>query len=129
MKNIIKHNKTNGTTLMLVIAAIGFISVVLLYLSSASHMTMNQANNVYLQACERNLTSSGLSWAKVNLQNDTSDILNKNIVLDVNDMDIMNSAINIKINSIDNQQHEIQIETTCSKANKTLKTNQTFTID
>ena len=101
----------------------------MLFLSSASNTMNFQTNKVYLEECERNLTSSGLSWAKVNLKNGTITDFNEPIPLDVNDMKILHSSLELKISNPNNEQNEIQIRTSCGQARLNRSTQKTFVIN
>ncbi len=122
-KNI---NNIKGTVLILVISIIGFMGVVMLFLSTASNTMNFQTNKVYLQACERNLISSGLNWAKTNLKNETITDFNDTIILDVNDMNILRSSLEIKVNPSSDDQNEVRIRTSCGRAKLNIKTSETF---
>ena len=100
----------------------------MLFLSGASNSMMFQANNVYLQACERNLQSSGLNWAKENIKNKNIQDFNDVITLDVNDLNILHSSLNVKINNPEDELYEVQIDTTCGRARLNLKTSKTYKI-
>ncbi|MBN2591703.1 MAG: hypothetical protein JXA96_17690 [Sedimentisphaerales bacterium] len=127
--NKLNTKRKKGVTLVLVISIIGFMGVVMLFLSSASNTMSFQANDVYLQACKRNLTSSGLSWAKTNIKNGTITDFNDTIPLDVNDMDILHSSLELIITSPIDGQNEVKIKTSCGKASQSLTANETYTIE
>jgi hypothetical protein len=129
VKNSNTNTKDNkGTVLVLVISIMGFMGVVMLFLSSASNTMNFQTNKVYLEACERNLTSSGLSWAKANIKNETITDFNDTIPLDVNDMNILRSSLELKINQ-NNEQNEVQIKTSCGQARLNRSTQKSFIIN
>ncbi|MBN1975031.1 MAG: hypothetical protein JW787_15425 [Sedimentisphaerales bacterium] len=130
MKNYTNKSNTKrkGAVLVMVISAIGLVGVVMLFLSSASNTMMFQANDFYLEACERNLTISGLNWAKTNLRKANIQDFSDTIQLDVNDMNILHSSLNVIISSPEDGQHEIQINTTCGRARQNLSSSNTFII-
>ncbi len=129
MKNSKTNTKDNkGTVLVLVISIMGFMGVAMLTLSSASNMLNFQTNKVYLEACERNLTSSGLSWAKTHIKNETITDFNDTISLDVNDMKILRSSLELKISNQNNEQKEVQIKTSCGQARLNRSTQKSFII-
>jgi hypothetical protein len=124
-----KTIKINGTVLVLVITTMALISIILLFLSSASSTMMFQANNVYLQACEKNLISSGLSWAKTNMQKGNISVFNETIQLDVTEMNIPHSNLDVTISSPKDEQHEAQIKTSCNRARLNLTSSETYTFE
>ena len=124
-----KTTKTNGVVLVLVITVMALISIVLTFLSSASNTIMFQANDVYLQACERNLISSGLSWAKTNIQKGNIHDFDNTIQLDVTEMNIPHSSLDVTISGPKEGQHEVQIKTSCSRARLNLTSSRTYTFE
>jgi len=124
-----KTRKTNGFIIILLVMVIALITVVLVFLSTASNTMMFQANDVYLQACERNLISSGLNWAKTNIQKDNSKNFNNMIELDITEMDILNSSLDIKISSPTQERYQVQIQTSCGRARLNLISDETYIIE
>lgn len=130
MKNNSKNTKrNNGMVLILVITTIGLAGVVMLFLASASNTMRLQANDVYLQACERNLTSSGLNWARTNIKNGTISDFNDTIQLDVNDMNTRSFSLELKINSPKNGQNNVEIKTRFESPAQNRTKQTTFFID
>ena len=120
--------RIKGTILVLVISVMALISVVLLFLSSASSTMTFQANQVYLQACERNLISSGLNWAKTNVPNSVSHT-NELLRLDVSEMNILNSSLDVKFLNLEDKQCEVQIETSCGRSRLNITSSETYIIE
>ncbi len=120
--------KAGGFLFVILLVTLSLVSVVLLFLASASDSMMFQANNTYLQACERNLISSGLNWAKINSQNAAVRDVNDTIKLDASKMGIMRSSLEIKFVKAKDGKPEVQIKTSCSKARMTLTNSSTFKI-
>lgn len=129
MKNNKAKKRNCGMAIILVISAIGLVGVVMLFLSSASNSMMFQVNDVYLKACERNLTCSGLNWARTNIKNGTVTNFNDTIPLDVNDMNILNSSLELKIDSSSTDQNLVKISTSCARSRQSLSNQRTFTIE
>ena len=121
--------RTKGFIFVLVVTIIGFVGVVMYFLSGASNTLMFQSNKAYLNACERNLTSSGLNWAKTNIQNGNFQDFDNTIQLDVSEMKILNSNLNVKISPTEDKNYKAQINSSCSRARINLKNNETFTIE
>lgn len=125
----LKTKRIKGFILVLVITIIGFVGVVMYFLAGASNSMMFQANEVYLQACERNLISSGLNWARTNIQKNNFQEIDDTIQLDISDMDILNSSLNVIINKPENKNYKVQINSSCSRSRNNFKTSETFTIE
>ena len=121
--------RIKGTILVLVISVMALISVVLLFLSSASSTMTFQANQVYLQACERNLISSGLSWVKTNISKNIISDFNEPINLDVSEMEILNSSLDIKLLDMKDEKREVQIKTSCGRSRLNLTSRETYIIE
>lgn len=129
IKRQMKTRKPNGFIIILLVMVIALITVVLVFLSTASNTMMFQANDVYLQACERNIISSGLNWAKTSIQKDNSQIFNNMIELDITEMDILNSSLDIKISGPTEEQYQVQIQTSCGRARLNLISEETYIIE
>lgn len=124
-----RTNRTKkGFILLLVIILIALVGIVMSFLTSASNTVLYQANNMYLQACQRNLTASGLAWAKINLQKDSSETSDKMIELDVTEMDIRGSSLAVNLSKSTQAQPQVQIRTSCSRGRKTLTSDMSYTI-
>ena len=120
---------TKGMVMVVVIMVIAVIGAVMLFLTSASNTMMFQANDAYLKACQRNLITSGISWAKNNIQKEDRQNLNKMIELDVTDMNIIHSSLNVNISSSTDTQQEVHISTSCSRGRQILKSDDTYKIE
>ena len=103
----------------------GFMGVVMLLLSSASNIMSYQTDKAFVRAYERNLISSGRSWARTNIKNGTFTDFNDNIQLDVNDLNIHNSSLELKITN----PNEVQIRTSCDKGKQNLTARKTYPIE
>ncbi len=125
----IKTQKASGFLFVILLITLSLTSVILLFLASASDTIMFQANNVYLQACERNLISSGLSWARVNSRStDRGQDANDTIQLDTSKMNILHSSLELKFTNPQDKQSEVQIKTSCGRARLNLTSSNSFKI-
>jgi type II secretory pathway component PulK len=116
-----KKIKQNGFVLILVITAIAVIGILMFVLAGIANTMMFQSNTAYLQACERNLVASGLAWAKKNIQNNSRENFDEMIELDIAEMNIRGSALDVTIKTQTPNEPEVQINTLCSRARRTLK--------
>jgi uncharacterized membrane protein len=123
-----KNRREKGFILILVVILITLIGFVLSFLTTGANIMLYQSNNNYLQACNRNLAASGLAWAKINIQKENRDIIDKMIELDVTDMDIRDSNLTVTINIPAENQPEVHISTSCSRGRKTLINDDIYKI-
>lgn len=107
--------------LVIVIMAIAIMGVEMFALSNIVKTMQFQSQTAYLRACRRNLQASGLVWAKENIRNNSSEILDKTIQLDVSKMNIRVSALDVIIHRTSENQAEVQVDTSCSRGRQTLK--------
>ncbi len=112
----------------MVIILIVLVGFVMSFLTTGANMMLFQSNNSYLQACNRNLVASGLAWAKINIQKENGDIIDKMIELDVTDMNIRDSNLTVTVRMPAKNQPEVQISTSCSRGRKILKKDDTYKI-
>jgi type II secretory pathway component PulK len=123
-----KNKREKGFILIFVIILITLIGFVLSFLTTGANTMLYQSNTSYLQACERNLVLSGLEWAKRNIKKENRDIIDKMIELDVTDMDIRDSNLTVTVRTPAKNQPEVQINTSCSRGRKTLKSDDIYKI-
>lgn len=114
--------------MILVIAVIAVIGMVMYLLANDSNIMLFQSNAAYLRAVERNLTASGLAWAKKNIKNQNNEAFEKSIELDVADMNIRESSLTVFIYAPTDKEPEVQINTSCSRSRRTLTNNNKYRI-
>ncbi|MHC4074333.1 MAG: hypothetical protein ACYTGS_20290 [Planctomycetota bacterium] len=88
-----------------------------------------QSHSAYLQACERNLLASGLTWAKQNVQNESRETFDKTIQLDVSRMNIRGSALDVTITVSPDDGAEVQINSSCTRGRQTLTGGNKYKIE
>ena len=114
--------------LVLVIAMIALIGLEMFILSGGSNAILFQSNNAYLEACERNLTASGLAWAEKNIKNENIESFNRMIELNIANMNIRRSTLSVVMCTPLNKQTEVQINASCSRGRQTLESNDKYRI-
>jgi hypothetical protein len=124
-----KRLRQNGFVLILVIIAIAVIGIAMFVLTNIASTMQFQSHTVYLQACERNLLASGLAWAKENIQNESREIFDKVVELDVGKMDIRGSALDVTIGAPADSATEIEVNTSCSRGRQTLRGSAKYRIE
>lgn len=78
-----KKPRQKGFALVLVITAMAIIGLEMHVLTSSANTMLFQADTAYLEACKRNLITSGLAWAKRNIRNNNKETFEKAVELDV----------------------------------------------
>lgn len=124
-----KKIKQTGFVLVLVIIAIALVGTATYVLVGGANAMLFQSDTVYLQACERSLTASGLVWAKQNIKNRNQKSFNRIIELDTTNLNICDSSLNIFIRISPNKQAEVQINTSCSRARRTFKHDNKYIVE
>ena len=123
-----KIRAKKGFVLILVILIIELVGIVTFIMANEAQTIVFQANNMYLQACERNLIASGLAWSEINIQKESGDISGKMIELDVAEMNIRDSSLSVKPVIPADGQPQVQISTSCSRGRNTLTNHDTYSI-
>ncbi len=124
-----KELQQNGFVLILVVTIIAPIGVGLFVLAGGANTMLFQSNTAYLQAVKRNLAASGLAWAKRNIRNESREIFNRTIELDVSSMDIRNSTLTVTTGITAAKKVEVQINTSCSRGRQTIRHNGKYRVE
>jgi hypothetical protein len=117
----------NGFVLLFVIIIMALISIVTFVLIEDSKTLLFQTNQAYLKATERDLIASGLAWAS--LHNEDTEVFNNTVELDITKMPIRNSILKVRIDVPVGKKPQVQINTSCTRARRTLGHNRTYRID
>ncbi len=124
---MMKKQKHKGFILIVVIMIMATMGLEMYILADIANTMLLQSNTAYLEACQRNLTASGIAWAKQNIQNITGENAQNEVQLDVKELDIKGSELKLKLSSND-KEPEVQISTTCSRGRQTLKSSVKYRI-
>ncbi len=122
-----KEIHKNGFVLLFVIVIMTLISIVTFVLIEDSKTLLFQTNQAYLKAAERDLIASGLAWAS--LHNEDTEVFNNTVELDITKMPIQNSILKVRIDMPVGKQPQVQINTSCTRARRTLEHDRTYRID
>ena len=109
-----------------VVVILGLIGIYMIVLASDANIFGFQADRAYLEACQQNLTASGLNWAKKNVG--TSKMTIGPIELDASDMGIKNAVLRVKFAAGEKGKSQVEINTSCSKARQRLSSVKKFTL-
>ena len=116
-----------GFVLILVILIMVVVAAEIFVLTAGSNAILFQSNSAYLQAVERNLTASGLAWAKENAN--APDNLDKIVVLDIAGMNLRRSSLSVTIGELTNEEPQVQIDTLCGRGRQTQKRSDKYRIE
>jgi len=124
-----KKPRQKGFVLILVITAMAIIGLEMYVLTGGANTMLFQSDTAYLQACERNLVTSGLAWAKQQIKSQSKENLDRTIRLDVTETDIRGSTLAVFIRIPTDQEPEVQINASCSRARRTLRHDNKYRIE
>ncbi|MHC4596686.1 MAG: hypothetical protein ACYS9C_11795 [Planctomycetota bacterium] len=124
-----KNERKNGYVLVLVIVAMAVIAATMLVLTAGAKTMVFQSNTAYLQACQRNLVSSGLAWSKQQIISQSKENLDRTIRLNVTDTDIRGSTLAVSIRIPTDKEPEVQINASCTRARRTLRHDDKYRIE
>ena len=123
-----KKVRQNGFVMLFVITVLALISAVTYVLASGANIMLFQSDTAYLEACERNLMASGLSWAKCNIRAESRELFDKAVKLDVTNMNIRDAALSVTIGVPKDNEIEFQINVSCSRGRRTFRSSDTYRI-
>jgi uncharacterized membrane protein (Fun14 family) len=123
----IGKTRQNGFVMVFVIVILALVGIYMIVLTSDANTFLFQADHAYLEACEQNLTASGLAWAKKNIDNTKP----PTGAFDLNAaaMNIRGAVISINVFPGKNGASQVQVSTSCSRARQTLTSARKFTIE
>ncbi len=129
-----KKPRQKGFALILVITAMAVIGLEMHVLTSGANTMLFQSDTAYLKACERNLITSGLAWAKRNIRNNSRENFEKTVELDVSKMPsnagfrlkpavggIRGSTLIVTISIPTGEEPQAQISTRVSRGRRTFR--------
>ena len=124
-----KKPRQKGFALVLVITAMAIIGLEMHVLTSGANTMLFQADTAYLEACKRNLITSGLAWAKRNIRNNNKETFEKAVELDVSKIfygsgsrRIRDASLIVTIRGLPTDKApQAQINVSCSRGRRTFK--------
>jgi len=120
--------RNRGAVLTLVIVAVMLVGIVMLVLTEGSNTMLFQADTAYLQAVERSLIASGLAWAKERVSSNVDMQSTEPVELNTAAFGLPNAKLVVRIVDTQNSTAKVQIETSCHKGRRTLKSSRTFSV-
>ena len=123
-----KKPRKKGFALVLVITAMAIIGLEMHVLTSGANTMLFQADTAYLEACKRNLITSGLAWAKRNIRNNNKETFEKAVELDVSKIfygsgsrRIRDASLIVTISTPTDKAPQAQINVSCSRGRRTFR--------
>ena len=123
-----KKPRQKGFALVLVITAMAIIGLEMHVLTSGANTMLFQADTAYLEACKRNLVTSGLAWAKRNIRNNNKETFEKAVELDVSKIFYGSDSRRIRVSSLivtisvpTDKGPQAQINVSCSRGRRTFR--------
>lgn len=124
-----KKPRQKGFALVLVITAMAIIGLEMHVLTSGANTMLFQADTAYLEACKRNLVTSGLAWAKRNIRNNNKETFEKAVELDVSKIfygsgsrRIRDASLIVTIRGLPTDKApQAQINVSCSRGRRTFR--------
>ena len=115
--------RNSGFVMLFVICILALIGMYMIVLARDANIFGFQADRAYLEACQQNLTASGLAWAKKNAN--TSKTTIAAVELDTADMGIERAILSVRISA---REKQVEIDSSCSKARQRLSSVKKFTL-
>lgn len=123
----IGKTRQNGFVMVFVIVILALVGIYMIVLTNDANTFLFQADHAYLEACEQNLTASGLAWAKKNINNTKTST--GAFELDTEAMNIRGAVISINVSPGKKGASQVQVSTFCNRARQTLTSARKFTIE
>jgi hypothetical protein len=124
-----RNPKTEGFVLVLVIVALGLVGVVMLVLTEGANTMLFHADRAYLEAVERNLTASGLAWARQQAVQSDAAASAVSTELDVTRLKGPQAALTVSFTSVESAAATVQVGTRCAKGRHIFQTSDEHTLN
>ena len=122
-------SRQRGFVLTLVIVALGLMGVVMAVLAGASNTMLFHADRAQVEAVERNLTASGLAWARHQALRPDATMAAQPVELDIRAFSIPQARLAVSLAQADAESVDVRIEAGCSKGRQTARTQHQYAID
>jgi hypothetical protein len=124
-----RKRRNEGFLLTFVIVALALMGTTLFVLAGGSNAMLFHADTAYLQAVERNLTASGLAWARASISANGAAAASEPVVLDAEAFDAPYAGLVVRIMHVQADRATVRIATSCSKGRRTLTATRDYTLD
>ncbi len=123
-----KPTKKRGFVLTLVIVALGLMGVVMAVLTGGANTMLFHADRAHARAVERNLTASGLAWARQLALHKETAVPAEPVALDVRAFNLPQASLAVALTRVGATAVEVRVESTCVKGRQTSKTQRQYTV-
>jgi len=120
--------RQRGFVLTLVIVALGLMGVVMAVLAGASNTMLFHADRAQVEAVERNLTASGLAWARHQRRQADAALSAEPVELDVHAFGIPQARLAVSLARADAESVDVRVEASCTKGRQTARTQRQYTV-
>jgi len=124
-----KTRNCKGFLLTLVIVALALMGVVMAVLAEGANTMLFRADTAYVQAVERNMTASGLAWARARITGGNVPAVAEPIDLDAPAFGARNATLTVSILNVQDTQAKVRIRAGCSRGRCTLDTCRDYAIE
>jgi len=125
MKNVRK----SGFILSLVIVALGLLGVVMAVLGQGTNTMLFHADRAYLRAVERNLTASGLTWARHQARQGQADVSAKPVGLDVASLGVRQGTLAVSFVQVGPASVDVRVQAMCAKGRRNVRQEHDYAIE
>jgi hypothetical protein len=118
-----------GFLLTYVIVAMALMGVVMIVLSGGAGTMLTRANEAYLRGVERNLTASGLAWARTRISSGSYPAIGESAELDPGPFGAPKTALVVSVLEVREKDAKVRISTTCTRGRRTLNTTRDYLVE
>ena len=121
-----RARQPRGFAIILTLMLIVLIGAGVFILTGISNTMMFEAETAQLMASERNLTASGLAWAKQNKSGQSDDAPSKVTELDIGEIGIADANLSVAFEIDEERKSKVLIKTRCRRGRHTLRKSHKF---
>ena len=114
--------------LILAVVAIALVGAALLILAGLANSLRFDANQAYLQACDRNLAGSAMAWTQHNRDKIRDSSKTGQIQLDISRLNIPDGDLRITLLKLRRRSLRLQINTECRREAMELKRSDVYLV-
>jgi hypothetical protein len=122
-----RKKRQNGFVLVIVMVILALVGTYMIVLTNNANTLLFQADRAYLEACDQNLTASGLAWARKNIG--SAKTSTGAFELDAAAMNIRGAVIRVDVSAGKKGMLQVQVSTSCSRGRQSLNFTRKFTIE
>jgi hypothetical protein len=120
--------RKDGFVLALVIVALGLLGVVMAVLTGGANTMLFQADRAHVQAVERNLTASGLAWARYRSAQTDTVTSAEPAELDTSALADRQATLTVAFTEVGTDTVDVRIETTSAKGRHRLDASNDYVL-